>query len=189
MTVSVPRWIDYLPDGTALDERGFQPQIVFDPSPGAFEDLRDDLLTAALARLRRAPLPDQPIAGPAFVPEKKDAAEFAAAVGAVKPEIVELNPRDGARDVDPSLTELRVTFNMPMAGGFSWTGGGEQFPAIPPDQRPHWTADRKTCVLPVELKPDWEYNLGLNSPSFRNFRSAEGVPLNPVSYSFRTRAP
>ena len=27
MTVSVPQWIDYLPDGTPLDERGFQPQI------------------------------------------------------------------------------------------------------------------------------------------------------------------
>jgi hypothetical protein len=189
MTVSVPRWIDYLPDGTPLDERGFQPQIVFDPSPGAFEGLRDDLLTAALARLGSAPLPEEPIAGPAFIPQKEDAAEFAAADGAVKPEIVDLNPRNGAPDADPNLTELRVTFNMPMAGGFSWTGGGEHFPAIPKDQRPHWTADRKTCVLPVELKPDWEYQLGLNSPSFRNFRSAEGVALDPVPYSFRTRTP
>ena len=188
MTVSVPRWIDYLPDGTPLDERGFQPQIVFHPSLGAFEGERDDLLTAALARLRSAPLPEQPVAGPAFVPQKEDAAEFVAAVGAVKPEIVELDPRNGARDVDPTLTELRVTFNMPMAGGFSWTGGGEHFPAMPTDQRPHWTADRKTCVLPVELKPDWDYHLGLNSPSFRNFRSAEGVPLNPFPYSFRTRS-
>jgi hypothetical protein len=189
ITVSVPRWIDYLPDGTPLDQRGFQPQIVFDPSPGAFDGLRDDLLTAALARLRSAPLPDQPIAGPAFMPQKKDAAEFAAAVEAVKPEIIELNPRNGAQDVDPSLTEVRVTFNMPMAGGFSWTGGGEHFPASAVDQKPHWTEDRKTCVLPVELKPDWEYHLGLNSPSFRNFRSTKGVPLNPVPYSFRTRAP
>ncbi|HZR16232.1 MAG TPA: S41 family peptidase [Verrucomicrobiae bacterium] len=189
MTVSVPSWIDYLPDGTPLDERGFQPQVVFDPSSGAFEGLRDDLLTAALARLRTAPLPEQPIAGPAFVPQKEDAAEFAAASGAVKPEIVELNPCNGAQDVDPRLTELRVTFNMPMAGGFSWTGGGEQFPTIPTNQRPHWTEDHKTCVLPVELKADREYHLGLNSPSFRNFRSAEGVPLNPVHYSFRTRAP
>ncbi len=189
MTVSVPRWIDYLPDGTPLDERGFQPQIVFDPSPGAFEGSRDDLLTAALERLRNAPLPEQPIAGPAFVPQKEDATAFAAADAAVKPEIVEMNPRNGARDVDPHLAELRVTFNMPMAGGFSWTGGGEHFPAIATDQKPHWTDDRKTCVLPVELKPDWEYHLGLNSPSFRNFRSAEGVPLNPVSFSFRTRAP
>ena len=189
MTVSVPRWIDYLPDGTALDERGFQPEIVFNPSPGAFEGVRDDLLTAALARLRSAPLPEQPIAGPAFVPQKEDAAEFAAASAAVKPEVVEMTPANGARDADPGLTELRVTFNMPMAGGFSWTGGGEHFPTVPPGQRPHWTADRKTCVLPVQLKPDWEYYLGLNSPSFKNFRSAEGVPLNPVSYSFRTRAP
>ncbi|HLH54075.1 MAG TPA: S41 family peptidase [Verrucomicrobiae bacterium] len=189
ITVSVPRWIDYLPDGTPLDERGFQPQLVFETSPGAFEGLRDDLLTAALGRLRSVPLPEQPIAQPAFVPQKEDAAEFSAALGAVKPEIVELTPGNGARDVDPSLTELHVTFNMSMAGGFSWTGGGEHFPTIPKGQRPHWTADRKTCVLPVELKPDWEYHLGLNSPSFRNFRSAEGVPLNPVPYTFRTRAP
>ena len=66
MTVSVPRWIDYLPDGTPLDERGFQPQVRFEPKPGAFEGERDDLLTAALERLRQAPLPEKPIEGPAF---------------------------------------------------------------------------------------------------------------------------
>jgi hypothetical protein len=58
MTVSVPRWIDYLPDGKPLDERGFQPQIQFEPEAGAFEGDRDDLLTAALERLRKAPLPE-----------------------------------------------------------------------------------------------------------------------------------
>ncbi len=52
MTVSVPRWIDYLPDGTPLDERGFQPQVRFDPKPGAFTSGHDDLLAAALERLR-----------------------------------------------------------------------------------------------------------------------------------------
>jgi len=52
MTVSVPRWIDYLPDATPLDERGFQPYIRFDPNPGAFAADRDELLTAALERLR-----------------------------------------------------------------------------------------------------------------------------------------
>jgi hypothetical protein len=57
MTVSVPRWIDYLPDGKPLDERGFQPQIHFEPEAGAFEGDRDDLLTAALERLRKVPWP------------------------------------------------------------------------------------------------------------------------------------
>ncbi len=57
MTVSVPRWIDYLPDGTPLDERGFRPQVQFKPGPGAFEGARDDLLDAALKRLRQTPQP------------------------------------------------------------------------------------------------------------------------------------
>jgi hypothetical protein len=53
MTVAVPVWIDYKPDGTPLDEKGFQPQIPFVPEPNAFAGKRDDLLTAALARLRK----------------------------------------------------------------------------------------------------------------------------------------
>lgn len=57
MSVGVPRWIAYLPDGTPLDEHGIRPQIKFDPQPGAFEGESDDLLAAALERLRQEPLP------------------------------------------------------------------------------------------------------------------------------------
>jgi C-terminal processing protease CtpA/Prc len=66
MTVSLPQWIDYLPDGRPLDERGFQPKIPFEPGPGAFEGDRDDLLAAALARLGTARLPDKPVEGSAI---------------------------------------------------------------------------------------------------------------------------
>jgi hypothetical protein len=52
MTVSVPRWIDYLPDATPLDEKGFQPQVRFVPDPSSFTAGRDELLSAALERLR-----------------------------------------------------------------------------------------------------------------------------------------
>ena len=48
--------------------------------------------------------------------------------GAKRPRVVSLNPPNGARDVDPAIAELRVTFDMPMGGGFSWTGGGPEFP-------------------------------------------------------------
>ncbi len=106
---------------------------------------------------------------------------------ATKPMIVALEPKNGATDVDPSLKEIRVTFNVPMGGGFSWTGGGEQFPTIPEGKKPTWSADHMSCVLPVELKPGWEYHLGLNSPSHKNFQSSGGVPLDPVSYTFKTR--
>jgi hypothetical protein len=53
MTVGVPRWIDYLPDGTPLDEHGFTPQIPFAAPPDGMGGSRDDLLSAALERLRQ----------------------------------------------------------------------------------------------------------------------------------------
>lgn len=104
------------------------------------------------------------------------------------PEIVSLNPPNGARDVSPALTELRVTFSVPMGGGMSWTGGGPGFPTMPEGKKAYWTDGGKTCVLPVELKPGSEYELGLNSPSHRNFQSEAGVPLEPVRYKFKTGA-
>ncbi len=103
------------------------------------------------------------------------------------PNIIKMQPENGSLDVDPGLTELRVTFDMAMAEGFSWTGGGEHFPKGPAGKRPVWSKDRKTCVLPVTLKPNWEYRLGLNSRSHKNFQSAAGIPLDPVVYSFKTR--
>jgi hypothetical protein len=89
--------------------------------------------------------------------------------------------------VDPALRELRVTFDMPMGKGFSWTGGGANFPKPSGGKAPYWTEDRKTCVLPVELEPGRQYRLGLNSPSFHNFQSEAGIPLGPVVYTFKTR--
>lgn len=106
---------------------------------------------------------------------------------ATKPMVTGLIPKNGARDVDPKITELRVTFSVPMGGGFSWTGSGPLYPPIPEGKKPYWTEDRKTCVLPVQLSPGSDYRLGLNSPSFRNFCSATGVSLDPIVYSFRTK--
>jgi beta-lactamase regulating signal transducer with metallopeptidase domain len=102
------------------------------------------------------------------------------------PRIVKMIPKNGNKKVDPSLTEIKVTFDRPMAGGFSWTGGGEEFPTIPEGQKPRWSEDRMTATLPITLKPSASYRLGLNSPSFKNFASADGVPLEPVVYKFHT---
>ncbi len=104
-----------------------------------------------------------------------------------KPEVVSMSPANGAKNADPKIKALRVTFNVPMSDGASWTGGGDDFPKIPEGKKPSWTKDHKTCILPVELKPDWEYHLGLNSPSYKNFISAGGIPLEPVEYTFKTK--
>ncbi len=102
------------------------------------------------------------------------------------PRVVTMTPANGATGVDPATSELRVTFNVPMGGGFSWTGAGEHYPEIAPGGRPQWSADGKSCRLPVKLKPNWDYRLGLNSPSHQNFNSAAGLPLEPVVWTFRT---
>ena len=86
--------------------------------------------------------------------------ERMAAEDASRPQIVALSPPNGATDVDPALSELRVTFDRPMAAGFSWCGGGYAFPKIPDGEQAFWLSDAKTCVLPVPARPraqlqDW----------------------------------
>jgi hypothetical protein len=103
------------------------------------------------------------------------------------PKIVSMEPANGAKDVDPALKQLKVTFDVPMGGGMSWVGGGEFFPTIPDGQRGTWSEDRRTCTLPVSLQPGHTYKLGINAPRFRNFQSESQVPADPMTYSFTTR--
>jgi len=102
------------------------------------------------------------------------------------PEIVESIPENGSSDVDPATAELRVTFNVPMGEGMSWTGSAAQFPDSPEGKDASWSEDGKTCILPIALDPGREYQLGLNSFSHNNFQSKWGVPLKPVRFKFRT---
>ncbi|SPE60775.1 putative Calcium/calmodulin-dependent protein kinase [Verrucomicrobia bacterium] len=104
------------------------------------------------------------------------------------PKLVSLEPANGATDVSPAVTELRVTFDLPMGGGFSWCGGGPSYPEGQKGKAPHWTEDHKTCILPVSLKPSYTYELSLNCPCCKNFKSAAGVPLEPLGYTFTTKA-
>jgi hypothetical protein len=104
------------------------------------------------------------------------------------PKIVSLSPENGATDVDPGTKALKVTFDIPMDGGMSWTGSGENFPKERPDgKKAGWSKDGKTCTLPVLLEPGHDYVLGLNSVSYANFQSKWGVPSDPIIYRFRTR--
>lgn len=102
------------------------------------------------------------------------------------PQVTKMLPANGATDVDPKIKVLRVTFNVPMGEGMSWTGGGDNFPDPREGEQAKWSADGKTCLLPVSLKPNHEYQLGINSRSHINFQSKWGVPVEPASYSFKT---
>jgi Bacterial Ig-like domain len=132
---------------------------------------------------------DTPASAPSDTPReaaRDRAADSSAPAGT--PQVVSMDPPNGATNVPPSLREISVTFNVPMADGCSWCGGGPTFPGAQDGRQPRWSADKRTCVLPVALAPGARYELGLNSVSYRNFMSQSGIPLTPVGYTFSTGA-
>jgi hypothetical protein len=105
------------------------------------------------------------------------------------PRVIRFEPENGAQNVGTSVSELRITFSIPMGGGFSWCTAGDDdhdFPKGRQGVAAHWLSDHKTCVLPVTLAPGMTYRLMLNAPGYNNFQSDAGVPLEPVSYTFKT---
>lgn len=62
ITVNMPTWVDYLPDGTPLEERGITPSVAVAPGDSAARGKVDPVLEAALAHLRKQP-PDARIPG------------------------------------------------------------------------------------------------------------------------------
>jgi hypothetical protein len=101
------------------------------------------------------------------------------------PQIVKTIPKQGAIDVEPSLTEISVTFDRDMDQGMSWTGGPPLFPPTDKSRPARWT-DARTCVLPVTLKKGALYQVGINSASYQNFADTSGVPVPAAIIAFVT---
>ncbi len=100
--------------------------------------------------------------------------------------VVETVPLSGDTKVDPSLTEIRVTFSKQMMDqSWSWSQlSDESFPTT--TGKPRYLADGRTSVLPVTLKPGKAYAVWLNSAQFGNFKDAQGRPAVPYLLIFET---
>ncbi len=107
------------------------------------------------------------------------------AVAQDPPKVVSLEPIHGA-EIDAKTTrQLVVTFDRKMSkDGWSFCGGGPTFPKF--EGTPRWKDGDQVLVVDVELEPDHEYHMSLNCPAAQNTRSAAGVPLAPVPWSFTT---
>src|SRR5215212_6673911 len=75
----------------------------------------------------------------------------------VPPVIVKTVPEAGAGEVDPKLTEIKVTFSKDMQdASWSWvTLSKESYPKM--QGMPRYLADKRTCVLPVQLEAGKTY--------------------------------
>ena len=105
----------------------------------------------------------------------------------VPPVVVTTVPPAGADNVDPKTTQIAVKYSKDMQdGNWSWaTLSKESFPEI--DGKPKYLDDKRTCVLPVRLKPGKTYAIWLNSRRFGNFKDTDGKSAVPYLLVFKTK--
>jgi RNA polymerase sigma-70 factor (ECF subfamily) len=105
----------------------------------------------------------------------------------VPPVVVKTVPQAGKADVDPELEEISVTFSKDMLDqSWSWsTLSQESFPEM--NGKPSYLDDKRTCVLPVKLKPGKTYAIWLNSAKFGNFKDTDGRSAVPYLLVFKTK--
>jgi hypothetical protein len=108
-------------------------------------------------------------------------------VESVPPVVVKTEPEAGTGEVDPKLTEIKITFSKDMRDRtWSWSTLSKQsFPKV--DGKPKYLADKRTCVLPVELDPGKTYAIWVNSAKFGNFKDTSGRSASPYLLVFKTK--
>jgi len=100
--------------------------------------------------------------------------------------VVSSSPAAGAKDVDPSIAQLRVQFSAPVSTG-GWSFVNTQYgEPVESTGKPVFSENNTVCTLPITLKPGITYSVSINSSKFQNFKSADGVPVTPYLIGFTT---
>lgn len=95
-----------------------------------------------------------------------------------RPRVVRIEP-DSAQPVPASSPALVVTFSRRMhPQSWSIVGAPED---TPPSGAPSFDASGTVFTLPWRLTPGRTYRFSLNTLRHQNFRSDDGVPLEPVT--------
>jgi hypothetical protein len=119
--------------------------------------------------------------------EKAGAAARGFSVETSRPVVVSTVPRAGDTAVDPSLTEIKVTFSKDMWDG-NWAFAQlskEHYPET--TGKPRYDKDKRTCVLPVKLEPGRTYAIALNKPPFDSFMDPKGRKAMEYLLVFETK--
>ncbi len=181
--VSLPKWIDFLPDGTPLDEKGVQPDKHFPSKPEFFEGNRDDLLKAAIEQVRQNSLPAKPIPG-------KSIQDVIADRDKGKASVVSVWPLDGAKGIKPR-TEIRIKFDRPMdplAMELVWKNGKcVEYYSMKYNEKTHEFA------FDVELEDETEHHIFIAPDNFlsripKGFLTLDGHAPKAFEWKFTTKA-
>jgi len=108
-------------------------------------------------------------------------------VRSMAPSVVKTVPESGTTDVDPALTEVKVTFSKDMITDRMWSVcqiSNETFPEV---GGIHYLPDKRTCVVPVKLQAGKTYVLWFNNGKFNAFRDTERHSSIPYMLVFETK--
>lgn len=107
-------------------------------------------------------------------------------VETLPPVVIKTEPTSGDKAVSADTKEIRVTFSKEMMDkSWSWSQmSNESFPEV--NGAIGYQADKRTCVMPVKLKPNTTYIIWLNSQKFHNFKDDSGTPAVPYLLVFKT---
>ena len=109
-------------------------------------------------------------------------------VDLMPPVVVKTSPPAGAKQVDPSLSEVRVTFSKVMLTKEMWSfvkASPDSFPEVA--GQPRYLEDQRTIVLPVKLARGRTYAMWINSAEHNAFRDRGSNPAVPYLLVFETR--
>ena len=109
-------------------------------------------------------------------------------IDTIAPVVVKTVPEAGTKDLPPGDFEIKVTFSKEMMDqSWSWsTAWQDSTPES--SEKPHYDADKRTCILKVKLEPNKTYGYWINSQKFHNFKDANGRSAVPYLLVFKTRS-
>ncbi len=105
----------------------------------------------------------------------------------VPPVVVQTIPESGSAEVNPNLTELRITFSAPMANDKLSLVAMDNVAYPEATGAPRFIDDGRTCALPVKLQPGKVYALWLKRDATQDSRDRTGQPAVPYLLVFETR--
>jgi hypothetical protein len=101
------------------------------------------------------------------------------------PTVVETSPKNFANDISPETARITITFDKEMfTHGYSWCRNMHPYPEVAGS--PRFGNGNLSCTLPVKLQPGQYYRIGINTPPYQGFRSAEGAIAHEYILVFAT---
>ena len=111
-------------------------------------------------------------------------------IESMPPSVVKTIPACGDTKVSATTKQIKVTFSKDMMTKQMWSWcmqSPDTFPEITNQKGIKYLQDKRTCILPVKLKPGKTYAIWINTQKNNAFRDTKGNSAVPYLLVFKTK--